>query len=112
MWPYGPDDLIPNWLLICDRVRRGRVSDGGAVYDQFDAAITLASVSGIIRRNRLRFSKAARGDRRSPNSLLCEKIADGIRAALGKLLVVFIGAHTVRVAFDLQSEARMREQNA
>ena len=46
------------------------------------------------------------------NSLLGEKIAHGIRAALGELLIEFIGAHAVRVAFDLQSEARMREQNA
>jgi len=49
-------------LLIGDRVRRGGVSNGGAIHDEFHAAITLAAVGGVIRGDGLRFSKAARSD--------------------------------------------------
>jgi hypothetical protein len=50
------------WLLICDRVRRGGVSDSRAVNDEFHAAIALAAIGGVIRSDGLRFSKAARGN--------------------------------------------------
>ncbi len=101
------------WLLICDGVRcRGSVSDGGAVDDELDAAVALTAVGGVICGDGLRFSKTVRRDGRRRNSLLGEKIADGIRAALGELLIEFIGAHAVRVAFNLQSQASMRQQNA
>lgn len=49
-------------LLICHRVRRGSVSYSGAVDDEFDPAISLAALGGVIRSDGLRFSEAARGD--------------------------------------------------
>jgi hypothetical protein len=88
-------------LLIGCRVRCGGVSDRGAVYDELHAAISLTTVGGVVRCNGLRFSKAARGDGRRGHSLFGEKIAHRIRSALGKLLIEFIGAHTVGVAFNL-----------
>ena len=100
------------WLLICDGVRRGGVSDGCAVDDEFHAAIPLTAVGSIIRCDRLRFSKAARGNGRCGNSLLREKIAYRIRAAFRELLIEVIGAHAIGVAFNLQTQARMREQNS
>jgi len=100
------------WLLICDGVRRGGVSNGRAVDDEFHAAIPLTAVGSIIRGHRLRFSKAPRGNGRCGNALLREKIAYRIRAALGELLIEVIRAHAIGVAFSLQSQARMREQNS
>ena len=97
------------WLLIGDGVRRGGVSDGRAVDDQFHAAIPLTAVGSVIRGHRLRFSKAPRDNGRCGNSLLCEKIAYRIRAALGELLIEVIRAHAIGVAFNLQSQARMRK---
>src|SRR5580704_15778710 len=72
------------WLLICDGVRRRGVSNGGAVYDELHAAIALAAFGGIIRGDGLRFSKAAGSDGGSGHTVLREKIAYGVRPALGK----------------------------
>jgi hypothetical protein len=99
-------------LSIGSRARRSRISDGVAVHDELDAAISLAAFGGVIRRDGLRFSKAVRGDGRRGHSLLREKIAHGISAPLGKLLIEFIGAHAVRVAFDLQIQSGVSQNDS
>ena len=50
-------------LLIVGCVRGGGVADRGAIHDELDAAVALTAIGGVIRRHRLRFSKAARDDR-------------------------------------------------
>src|SRR5437016_3460985 len=70
-----------------------------------------AAFDGVVRSDRLRFAEAAGGDGGGRDALLGEKIADGIGAVVGELLIEFVAAHAVRVAFDLQREAGMREDN-
>jgi len=90
----------------------GGVADGVAVDDEFDAAIALAAFGGVVGSDGLRFAEAARGDGRTGDALLGEKIADGIGAALGELLIEIIATDAVGVAFDLEREAGMREDDA
>jgi hypothetical protein len=98
-------------LLLCRRSRGsyGGVADGVAVDDELDAAVALAAFGGVVGSDRLRFAEASRGDGRSRNAVFGKKIADGIGAALRELLIKFIGADTVGVAFDLKRQAGVRE---
>src|SRR5580704_9911389 len=91
---------------------RGGVADGVAVDDELDAAVALAALGGVIRGDGLHFAEAARGDIGAGHTLLGEKVADGVGAALGELLIEIIAANAVGVAFDLESEAGMGENNA
>src|SRR6267142_5034251 len=90
----------------------GGVADGIAVDDELNAAIALAAFGGVVRSDGLHFAEAAGGDGRTRDALFGEKIADGIGAAFGELLVEIVAADAVRVALDLKREARMREDDA
>src|SRR5258708_35012788 len=96
--------------------RRGRgdggVANGGAIDDELDAAVALAAFGSVIGGDGLRFAEAAGGDGGGRDTLLGEKIADGIGAVFGELLIEIVAADTVRVTFDLESEAGMRENDA
>ncbi len=96
--------------------RRGRsyggVADGVTIDHQLDAAVALAAFGGVVRSDGLRFAEAAGGDGGGRDALLGEKIADGIGAVVGELLIEFVAADAVRVALDLQREAGMREDDA
>src|SRR5579859_5768852 len=98
-------------LLVYDVAGR-RIADGVAVDDEFDAAITLPAFRGVVGCHGLGLTEALCGDAGSGHALLGKEIADGIGAPLGELLVEFVGAYAVRVAFDLHRKAGMREENA
>lgn len=100
-------------LLIGGCIRSGgRVSDGVAIQDQLDAAVALAALRRVIGCDRLCFSKPPRGNRRYGYALFREKIAHGTGTLLGKLLVEFIAAHAVRMAFNLKVQAWMGKEDA
>ena len=80
---------------------RSGVADGVAVDDELDAAVALAAFGGVVGSDGLHFAEAARGDVGTGNALFGEKIADGVGAALGELLIEIIAADAVGVAFDL-----------
>src|SRR6266851_1112473 len=90
----------------------GGVADGVAVDDEFDAAVALGAFGGVVGSDGLHLAEAASGDRGASDALLSEKIADGIGAAFGELLIEIVAANAVGVAFDLESEAGMREDDA
>src|SRR6267142_875948 len=83
---------------------RGGAADGVAVDDEFDAAVALAAFRGVVRSDRLHFAEAAGGDGRGGHALLGEKIADGIGAALGELLIEIIAADAVDSVRDFLAE--------
>ena len=60
----------------------------------------------------MRFAEAAGGDRRSRHTLFGEKIADGIGAAFGELLIEIVAADAVGVALDLERKTWMGEDDA
>src|SRR5713226_463575 len=91
---------------------RGGAADGVTVDDELDAAVALAALRGVVRSDGLHFAEAAGGDGRRSHALFGEKIADGVGAALGELLIEIIAADAVGVAFDLKREARMGEHDA
>src|SRR5580700_2079278 len=100
--PNGINNGLTREGLLLRRWRRGGrggVADGVAVYDQFDAAVALAAFGGVVGSDGLHFAEAARGDVGTGNALLSEKIADGIGAAFGELLIEIIAADAVGVAF-------------
>ena len=88
------------------------VADGVAVDDEFDAAVALATLGSVVGSDGLRFAKAAGGDGRGGHALFGKKIADGIGAAFGELLIEIVAADAVGVAFDLERKAGMREDDA
>src|SRR5216684_2646831 len=90
----------------------GGVANGGAVDDELDAAVALAAFGSVIGGDGLRLAEAAGGDGGGGDALLGEKIADGVGAAFGELLIEIVAADTVRVTLDLQSQAGMREDDA
>src|SRR5438105_3250148 len=101
--------------LRAGEVRSRRVcgaADGVAVDDEFDAAVALTAFGCVVRSDRLRFAEAACSDGRAGHALLGQKITHGVGTALGELLVEFLTADAVRVALDLEREARMREKDA
>ena len=89
-----------------------RTADRLARYHELDAPILLTSGRNVVRCYRLRLSEAERHDRRRRNALLHEVIAHGLRAALRQRLVVVVVADVVGVAFDLEVQAWIREQDA
>src|SRR6266478_8983441 len=93
--------------------RRGRghggVADGVTVDDEFDAAVALAAFGGVIGGDGLVLAEAAGGNGRTGDALLGKKIADGIGAAFGELLIEIVAADAVGVTLDLEREAGMRE---
>src|SRR6266700_3233352 len=91
---------------------RGGVADGVAVDHELDAAVALAAFGGLVGGDGLDFAEAAGGDGRRRYALFGEKFAHGTGAALGKLLIEFVAADAVGVAFDLKHEAGMRENDA
>src|SRR5260370_21935627 len=91
---------------------RGGTADGVAGDDELDAPIALAAFGGVVGGDRLRFAEAVGGDGRRRHALFGKEIADGVRAALGKLLIEFVAADAIGVALDLEQEAGMREDNA
>src|SRR6266581_2628158 len=88
-------------------LRRGRGGGGGAVADsiaiddEFHAAIALPAFGSVVRSDGLRFAEAASGDGRTGDALLGKKIAHGIGTAFGELLIEFVTADAIGVAFDL-----------
>jgi len=103
----------------CNSVWRGcaggdgsRFSDRVAVDNQFDAAIALAALDSVIGGYRLCFTKATRSHCADGNAFFGKVVANGIRAALGELLIEIVGANAVRVAFDLQRQAFVGEEYA
>ena len=90
----------------------GGIADGVTVDDEFDAAVSLAAFGVVVGSDGLRFTEAAGGDGRGRDALLGEKIADGIGAAFGELLIEFVATDAVGVALDLEREAGMRENDA
>src|SRR5258708_15595742 len=90
----------------------GGVANGGAIDDELDAAVALAAFGSVIGGDGLRLAEAAGGDGGGWDALLGEKIADGVGAAFRELLIEIVAADTVRVTFDLESEAGMREDDA
>src|SRR5258708_7960351 len=87
----------------------GGVADGVAVDDELDAAVALAAFGRVVGGDRLRLAEAVSGNGRRGDALLGEKVADGIGAALGKLLIEIVAANAVGVALDLERETGMRE---
>src|SRR6267143_3114380 len=99
------------------RLRRGGgghggVADGVTVDDQLDAAVALAAFGGVIGGDGLVLAEAAGGDGRTGDALLGKKIADGIGAAFGELLIEIVAADAVGVALDLERETGMRKDDA
>src|SRR5882762_1487394 len=99
------------------RLRRGGgghggVADGVTVDDQLDAAVALAAFGGVIGGDGLVLAEAAGGDGRTGDALLGKKIADGIGAAFGELLIEIVAADAVGVTLDLEREAGMRKDDA
>jgi hypothetical protein len=90
---------------------RGGAADGVAVDDEFDAAVALAAFGGVVGSDWLHFAEAAGGDGGTGHALLGQEVTDGVGAAFGELLVEVIAADTVGVAFDLEREAGMREDD-
>src|SRR5216683_1778655 len=91
---------------------RGGVADGVAVDHELDAAVALAAFRGLVGGDGLGFAETAGCDGRRRYALFSEKFAHGTGAALGKLLIEFVAADAVGVAFDLKHEAGMRENDA
>lgn len=93
------------WCCGRKRGRRGCAwrcgVDGGAVDDDFDAAIPLAAFGCVVGCDRIGFAKPFYRDRRCGNAFLREEIAYGAGALLGKLLVVLVAADAIGVALDL-----------
>src|SRR5579859_4687210 len=85
---------------------------GFAVDDEFDAAVALAALGGVVGGNGLRFAEAAGGHGAGADALFGEEVADGIGAAFGELLIEVVGADAVGVTFDLQSEAAVGKENS
>src|SRR5437016_6963780 len=83
----------------------GGVADGVTVDDELDAAVALAAFGGVIGSDGLVLAEAAGGNGRTGDALLGEKIADGIGAAFGELLIEILAADAVGVTFDLEREA-------
>src|SRR5579859_6135111 len=90
----------------------GGLADGVAVDDEFDAAIALAALGGVVGGNGLRFAEAAGGHGAGGDALFGEEVADGIGAAFGELLIEVVGADAVGVTFDLECEAAVGEENS
>src|SRR5690348_7055466 len=86
----------------------GAVADGVAVDDELDAAVALAAFGRVIGGDGLRLAEAARGDGRSGDAVLRKKITHRIGTALGELLIEFVGANAVGMAFNLEREAGVR----
>src|SRR5260370_38199954 len=86
----------------------GGVANGGAVDDELDAAVALAAFGSVIGGDGLRLAEAAGGDGGGRDALLGEKVADGIGAAFGELLVEIVAADAGGLAFDLERNARTR----
>src|SRR5438094_256301 len=79
--------LSPLRLLL--RTGSGRGGGGAVAYrvavdHEFHAAIALAPFGSVIGSDGLRFAEAPRGNRRSRNALIGQKIAHGAGAAFGK----------------------------
>jgi hypothetical protein len=101
--------------LVLWRSSRGGGRPGAdrlTIHDQLNAAVLLSSFRSIVGSDRLGFAKPFRADCGSGDSLLNQKISDGIGAPLGKLLVEFVAADAIGVPFHLQGQTRVREQNA
>src|SRR5215472_3014939 len=92
--------------------RASSAADRVAVDNEFNTPIALAAFRCVIRSDRLRLAETAGGDGRTGDALLGKKIAHGVGAALGELLIEFVAADTVRMTFDLKGQARMRQQDA
>src|SRR5260370_13192130 len=90
----------------------GGVANGGVVDDELDAAVAVATFGGVIGGDGLRLAEAAGGDGGGRDALLGEKVADGIGAAFGELLVEIVAADAVGVVLGGEREARMRENDA
>src|SRR5437667_6822194 len=73
----------------------GGVADGVTVDDELDAAVALAAFGGVIGGDGLVLAEAAGGNGRTGDALLGEKIADGIGAAFGELLIEIVAADAV-----------------
>src|SRR5260370_11938819 len=113
--PYKKKDgMRDEGLLVRPRSGGGRggTADGVTVDDELDAPVALAACGGLVGGDRLRFAEAVGRDGRRRYALFGEKIADGVGAALGELLIEFVAADAIGVALDLEQEAGMREDNA
>src|SRR6266853_37770 len=101
-------------LLLCRRSGGGHggVADGVAVDDEFDAAIALAAFGRVVGGDGLRLAEAVSGDGRRGYTLLREKVENGIGAAFRELLIEIVAADAVGVAFDLERETGMSEDDA
>ena len=69
-------------------------------------ADSAAGPGGVVGSHRLSLAEALRRDRTRRHSLLRQVVAHGLAALFGELLVVVIAADAVRVAFDVQLQAR------
>src|ERR1700676_874774 len=90
----------------------GGVADGVAVDDELDAAVALAAFGGVIGGDGLALAEAAGGDGGGRDALLGEKIADGVGAAFGELLIEIVAADAVGVALNLERKTGMRKDDA
>src|SRR5262249_563498 len=80
----------------------GRSADRIALDHQLDAAIPLAPLSCVIGSHRLAPAEAMSGDRGSRNALPPQEVANGVGAAIGKLLIELVSANAIGMPFDLQ----------
>ena len=85
---------------------------GVAGEHEFYAAILLAALGSVVGGDGFAFAEAAGFDCGGLNPLLHEIIPHGLRAMLGKLLVVVVGADAVGVAFDGKMQAGIGEDDA
>src|ERR1700722_2916430 len=93
-------------LLGRSSVGRGLLdADGIAGDDEVDASVLRATARCGVIRDWFGFSVASGGDVGCLNSLSDEEVPDGVRPVLRELLVVFVAAYAVGVAFDLNLEA-------
>src|SRR5258708_39970791 len=108
------DGMREEGLLVRPRSGGGRggAADGVAVDDELDAPVALAAFRGLVGGDRLRFAEAVSGDGRRRYALFGEKIAGGVGAGLGGLLIEFVAADAIGVALDLEQEPGMRGDNA
>ena len=72
----------------------------------------MAAFGGVVGGDGLHLAEAAGGDGRAGHAVFGEKIADRVGSAFGELLIEFIAANAVGVAFNLKRKAGMGENDA
>ena len=87
-------------------------ADGVTRYHELDAAILLTARGGVVRCDGIGFAHSGGGNVGGGDSLFGQEIAHGIGALLGELLIVVVGADAIGVAFQLELEARICQEDS